>query len=149
MESYNVVLSGAAKLRSAREWHLSTITLYYIMVGEWMMDPIKIPWFRHPGPSWSLVYLVKGGFNAIGEHTGAGHNCYIVVPFGGRTSRFRGPGVIIVYPAVPFGSKTAAWRGDGAVDAWRQSSAQGRGDGRSSVAGDGNGGIGSQSLQQI
>ncbi|KAL0908552.1 hypothetical protein M5K25_023052 [Dendrobium thyrsiflorum] len=31
------------------------------MVGEWMMDPIKIPWFRHPGPSWSLVYLVRGG----------------------------------------------------------------------------------------
>ncbi|KAL0917613.1 hypothetical protein M5K25_012687 [Dendrobium thyrsiflorum] len=31
------------------------------MVGEWMMDPIKIPWFRHPGSSWSLVYLVRGG----------------------------------------------------------------------------------------
>ncbi|KAL0908800.1 hypothetical protein M5K25_023309 [Dendrobium thyrsiflorum] len=31
------------------------------MVGEWMMDPIKIPWFRRPGPSWSLVYLVRGG----------------------------------------------------------------------------------------
>ncbi|PKU67099.1 hypothetical protein MA16_Dca008888 [Dendrobium catenatum] len=26
-----------------------------------MMDPIKIPWFRRPGPSWSLVYLVRGG----------------------------------------------------------------------------------------
>ncbi|KAL0926688.1 hypothetical protein M5K25_002932 [Dendrobium thyrsiflorum] len=31
------------------------------MVGEWMMNPIKIPWFRHPGSSWSLVYLVRGG----------------------------------------------------------------------------------------
>ncbi|KAL0905365.1 hypothetical protein M5K25_023778 [Dendrobium thyrsiflorum] len=31
------------------------------MVGEWMMDPIKIPWFRRPGSSWSLVYLVRGG----------------------------------------------------------------------------------------
>ncbi|KAL0904861.1 hypothetical protein M5K25_027020 [Dendrobium thyrsiflorum] len=31
------------------------------MEGEWMMDPIKIPWFRHPGSSWSLVYLVRGG----------------------------------------------------------------------------------------
>ncbi|KAL0911143.1 hypothetical protein M5K25_019259 [Dendrobium thyrsiflorum] len=31
------------------------------MVGGWMMDPIKIPWFRHPGSSWSLVYLVRGG----------------------------------------------------------------------------------------
>ncbi|KAL0916244.1 hypothetical protein M5K25_013737 [Dendrobium thyrsiflorum] len=31
------------------------------MVGEWMMDPIKIPWFRHPGSSWSLAYLVRGG----------------------------------------------------------------------------------------
>ncbi|KAL0920231.1 hypothetical protein M5K25_009352 [Dendrobium thyrsiflorum] len=31
------------------------------MVGEWMMDSIKIPWFRHPRPSWYLVYLVRGG----------------------------------------------------------------------------------------
>ncbi|KAL0920991.1 hypothetical protein M5K25_008014 [Dendrobium thyrsiflorum] len=31
------------------------------MVGEAMMIPIKIPWFRRPGPSWSLVYLVRGG----------------------------------------------------------------------------------------
>ncbi|KAL0926133.1 hypothetical protein M5K25_004527 [Dendrobium thyrsiflorum] len=81
------------------------------MVGEWMIDPIKIPWFRRPGPSWSLVYLVRGGsrpnltegslsaamgcfvqgylvdlgFNAIGEHTGAGHNRNIVMPFGGKS----------------------------------------------------------------
>ncbi|KAL0909145.1 hypothetical protein M5K25_023677 [Dendrobium thyrsiflorum] len=83
------------------------------MMGEWMMDPIKIPWFCRPGPSWSLVYLVRGGsrpnltegslsaamgcfvqgylidLGAIGEHTGAGHNRYIVVPFGGRTTRFQ------------------------------------------------------------
>ncbi|PKU63232.1 hypothetical protein MA16_Dca014698 [Dendrobium catenatum] len=26
-----------------------------------MIDPIKIPWFHHPGPSWSVVYLVRGG----------------------------------------------------------------------------------------
>ncbi|KAL0922033.1 hypothetical protein M5K25_005992 [Dendrobium thyrsiflorum] len=31
------------------------------MVGGMMISPIKIPWFRHPGPSWSLVYLVRGG----------------------------------------------------------------------------------------
>ncbi|KAL0918102.1 hypothetical protein M5K25_010093 [Dendrobium thyrsiflorum] len=31
------------------------------MVWGVMMNPIKIPWFCHPGPSWSLVYLVRGG----------------------------------------------------------------------------------------
>ncbi|KAL0913098.1 hypothetical protein M5K25_016530 [Dendrobium thyrsiflorum] len=31
------------------------------MVGGVMMSPIKIPWFRRPGPSWSMVYLVRGG----------------------------------------------------------------------------------------
>ncbi|KAH0467148.1 hypothetical protein IEQ34_004386 [Dendrobium chrysotoxum] len=25
------------------------------------MDSTKIPWFHHPKPSWSLVYLVRGG----------------------------------------------------------------------------------------
>ncbi|KAL0910005.1 hypothetical protein M5K25_020926 [Dendrobium thyrsiflorum] len=77
------------------------------MEGEWMMDPIKIPWFRRPGPSWSLVYLVRGGsrpnltegslsaamgFDAIGEHTGAGHNRNIVMPFGGESLGSEGPG---------------------------------------------------------
>ncbi|KAL0921195.1 hypothetical protein M5K25_008247 [Dendrobium thyrsiflorum] len=102
----------------------------YRMVGEWMMDPIKIPWFRRPGSSWSLVYLVRGGsrpnltegslsaamgcfvqgylvdlgIDAIGEHTGAGHNRNI------RITWFRGPRVITVYPAVPFGGKTAGQR---------------------------------------
>ncbi|KAL0924952.1 hypothetical protein M5K25_005813 [Dendrobium thyrsiflorum] len=38
-----------------------TSTILDRMVGEWMMDPIKIPWFRHPGSSWSLVCLVRGG----------------------------------------------------------------------------------------
>ncbi|KAL0918373.1 hypothetical protein M5K25_010377 [Dendrobium thyrsiflorum] len=76
------------------------------MVGEWMMDPIKIPWFRHPGPSWSLVYLVRGGsrpnltegsllaamgFDVIREHTGAGHNRNIVMPFGGESPGSEGP----------------------------------------------------------
>ncbi|KAL0904731.1 hypothetical protein M5K25_026874 [Dendrobium thyrsiflorum] len=87
------------------------------MVGEWMMDPIKIPWFGHPGSSWSLVYLVRGGsrpnltegslsaamgcfvqgylvdlgFDAIGEHTGAGHNHNIVMPFGGESPGSEGP----------------------------------------------------------
>ncbi|KAL0911939.1 hypothetical protein M5K25_017877 [Dendrobium thyrsiflorum] len=87
------------------------------MVGEWMMDPIKIPWFRHPGSPWSLVYLVRGGsrpnltegslsaamgcfvqvylvdrgFNAIGEHTGAGHNHNLVMPFGGGSPSSEGP----------------------------------------------------------
>ncbi|PKU87839.1 hypothetical protein MA16_Dca017611 [Dendrobium catenatum] len=72
-----------------------------------MMGPIKIPWFRRPGPSWSLIYLVRGGFDANKERIGSGHNRYIVVPFGGKTTRFRGPRVVItVYPAVPFGGKT-------------------------------------------
>ncbi|KAL0910153.1 hypothetical protein M5K25_021097 [Dendrobium thyrsiflorum] len=77
------------------------------MVGEWMMDPIKIPWFRHLGSSWSLVYLVRGGsrpnltegyllaamgFDAIGEHTGAGHNHNIVMSFGGESPVQRAPG---------------------------------------------------------
>ncbi|KAL0917833.1 hypothetical protein M5K25_012929 [Dendrobium thyrsiflorum] len=76
------------------------------MVGEWMMDPIKIPWFRRPGPSWSLVYLVRGGsrpnltegslsaamgFDAIGEHTGASHNHTIVMPFDGESPGSEGP----------------------------------------------------------
>ncbi|KAL0913235.1 hypothetical protein M5K25_016679 [Dendrobium thyrsiflorum] len=87
------------------------------MVGEWMMDPIKIPWFRHPGSSWSLVYLVRGGSRpnltegslsaamgcfvqgylvdlggiAIGEHTGAGHNHNIVMSFSGESPGSEGP----------------------------------------------------------
>ncbi|KAL0925246.1 hypothetical protein M5K25_003564 [Dendrobium thyrsiflorum] len=87
------------------------------MVGEWMIDPIKIPWFRHPGSSWSLVYLVRGGsrpnltegsssaamgcfvrgylvdrgFDVIGEHTGAGHDHSIVMPFGGESPGSEGP----------------------------------------------------------
>ncbi|KAL0924107.1 hypothetical protein M5K25_004914 [Dendrobium thyrsiflorum] len=76
------------------------------MVGEWMIDQIKIPWFRHPGPSWSQVYLVRGGsrpnltegslsaamgFDAIGEHTGAGHDRNIVMPFGGESLGSEGP----------------------------------------------------------
>ena len=31
------------------------------MMGGMKTNPIKIPWFRHPGLSWSLVYLVSGG----------------------------------------------------------------------------------------
>ncbi|KAL0924130.1 hypothetical protein M5K25_004938 [Dendrobium thyrsiflorum] len=81
------------------------------MVGEWMMDPIKIPWFRHPGggsrpnlteESLSAAmgcfvqgHLVDRGFNAIGEHTGAGHNRNIVTPFGGESLGSEGPGMVI------------------------------------------------------
>ncbi|KAL0922660.1 hypothetical protein M5K25_006665 [Dendrobium thyrsiflorum] len=76
------------------------------MVGEWMIDPIKIPWFRRPGSSWSRVYLVKGGsrpnlteeslsaamgFDVIGEHTGADHNHNIVMPFGSKSPGSEGP----------------------------------------------------------
>ncbi|KAL0910241.1 hypothetical protein M5K25_021202 [Dendrobium thyrsiflorum] len=46
------------------------------------------------------------GFDVTKERIGSGHNRYIVVPFGGRTTRFREPRVITVYPAVPFSSKT-------------------------------------------
>ncbi|KAL0904354.1 hypothetical protein M5K25_026447 [Dendrobium thyrsiflorum] len=40
---------------------IQELSAIHRMVGEWMMDPIKIPWLRHPGSSWSLVYLVRGG----------------------------------------------------------------------------------------
>ncbi|KAL0917500.1 hypothetical protein M5K25_012565 [Dendrobium thyrsiflorum] len=90
------------------------------MVGGVMMSPIKIPWFRRPGPSWSLVYLVRGGsrpnltegslsaamgFDAIGEHTGDDHDRNIIVPFGGKPSGSKGPGRNRL-PTVPFGGKT-------------------------------------------
>ncbi|KAL0910146.1 hypothetical protein M5K25_021089 [Dendrobium thyrsiflorum] len=52
-------------------------------------------------------FAPQDGFDAIGEHTGVGHNRYIVVPFGGITTRFRGTRVITVYPVVPFSGKTA------------------------------------------
>ncbi|PKU74441.1 hypothetical protein MA16_Dca003644 [Dendrobium catenatum] len=45
------------------------------------------------------------GFDANKERNGDGHNRYFVVPFGGKTTRFRGPQVITVYPAVPFGGR--------------------------------------------
>ncbi|KAL0907691.1 hypothetical protein M5K25_022121 [Dendrobium thyrsiflorum] len=35
--------------------------------------------------------IVVPGFDALGEHTGAGHNRNIVVPFGGRITQLRGP----------------------------------------------------------
>ncbi|KAL0919029.1 hypothetical protein M5K25_011096 [Dendrobium thyrsiflorum] len=97
------------------------------MVGEWMMDPIKIPWFRHPGSSWSLVYLVRGGsrpnltegslsaamgFNAIGENTGAGHNRNIVTPFGGESLGSEGPGfesLVEFESDLKFESKSFKW----------------------------------------
>ncbi|KAL0910252.1 hypothetical protein M5K25_021215 [Dendrobium thyrsiflorum] len=86
------------------------------MVGEWMMDPIKIPWFRHPGSSWSLVYLVRGGSrpNLTEGSLSAAMGCVVqgyLIDLGGAiwrlTTRFRGPRVITVYPAVPFDGKTA------------------------------------------
>ncbi|KAL0913001.1 hypothetical protein M5K25_016430 [Dendrobium thyrsiflorum] len=95
---------------------IEDFTILYLkrMVGEWMMDPIKIPWFRHPGSSWSLVYLVRGGSRpnltegslsaAMGcfvqgylvelgwmEHTGAGHNHNLMVQFGGESPGSEGP----------------------------------------------------------
>ncbi|PKU65289.1 hypothetical protein MA16_Dca026168 [Dendrobium catenatum] len=102
------------------------------MVGEWMIDPIKIQWFRRPGPSWSLVYLVRGGsrpnlteeslsaamgcfvqgdlvdlgIDANKDRISFGHNRYFVVPFSGKTTRFRGPRVVVtVYPMVSFGGR--------------------------------------------
>ncbi|KAL0917946.1 hypothetical protein M5K25_013055 [Dendrobium thyrsiflorum] len=90
------------------------------MKGEWMIDPIKIPWFRRPGSSWSLVYLVRGGsrpnlterslsgamssfvqgylidlrgrFDVVGELTGSGHNRNVVASFGGKPPDSEGPG---------------------------------------------------------
>ncbi|KAL0904661.1 hypothetical protein M5K25_026790 [Dendrobium thyrsiflorum] len=90
------------------------------MVGGVMMDPIKIPWFRRPGPSWSLVYLVRGGsrpnltegsllaamgFDAIGEHTGDDHDRNIMVPFCGKPPGSEDPGRNRL-PTMPFGGKT-------------------------------------------
>ncbi|KAL0928507.1 hypothetical protein M5K25_000391 [Dendrobium thyrsiflorum] len=89
------------------------------MVGEWMMDPIKIPWFRHPGSSWSLVYLVRGGSrpNLTEGSLSAAMGCVVqgyLIDLGGaiwrQTTRFRGPRVITVYPAVPFSGKTAVMK---------------------------------------
>ncbi|KAI0487857.1 hypothetical protein KFK09_027680 [Dendrobium nobile] len=51
------------------------------------------------------LYDLSSGFDANKERIGAGHNRYFVVPFGGKTTRFRGPRVITVYPAMPFGGK--------------------------------------------
>ncbi|KAL0923352.1 hypothetical protein M5K25_007406 [Dendrobium thyrsiflorum] len=79
-------------------------------------SPIKIPWFRRPGLSCSLVYLVRGGsrpnltegtlsaamgcfvqeylvdlgFDAVREHTGFGRDRNIMVPFCGKTTRSEG-----------------------------------------------------------
>ncbi|KAH0463927.1 hypothetical protein IEQ34_006713 [Dendrobium chrysotoxum] len=47
------------------------------------------------------------GFDVNKGRIGSGHNRYHVVPFGGKTTRFRGPQVTTVYPAVPFGGETA------------------------------------------
>ncbi|KAL0903558.1 hypothetical protein M5K25_027946 [Dendrobium thyrsiflorum] len=89
------------------------------MVGEWMMDPIKIPWFRRPGSSWSLVYLVRGGSrpNLTEGSLSAAMGCVVqgyLIDLGGaiwrQTTRFRGPRVITVYPAVPFDGKTAVMK---------------------------------------
>ncbi|KAL0927738.1 hypothetical protein M5K25_001943 [Dendrobium thyrsiflorum] len=92
-----------------RIFKIGNCTILYLkrMVGGWMIDLIKIPWFRRPGSSWSLVYLVRGdsrpnltegslsaakGFDVIGEHTGASHNHNIVMPFGGESPGSEGPG---------------------------------------------------------
>ncbi|KAL0928749.1 hypothetical protein M5K25_000670 [Dendrobium thyrsiflorum] len=90
------------------------------MVGGVMMNPIKIPWFRRPGSSWSLVYLVRGGsrpnltegslsaamgFDVIREHMGDDHDRNIMVPFGGKPPGLEGPGRNRL-PTVPFGGKT-------------------------------------------
>ncbi|KAL0917617.1 hypothetical protein M5K25_012691 [Dendrobium thyrsiflorum] len=77
-------------------------------VGEWMMDPIKIPWFRHPGSSWSLFYLVRGGSrpNLTEGSLSVSMGCFVQ----GYLVDLGGPRVITVYPAVPFGGKTAGQR---------------------------------------
>ncbi|KAL0910678.1 hypothetical protein M5K25_018755 [Dendrobium thyrsiflorum] len=99
------------------------------MVEGMMMSPIKIPWFRRPGPSWSLVYLVRGGSrpNLTEGSLSATMGCYVqgyLVDLGWigaiwrRTTQFRGPRVITVYPAVPFGGKTADFWNDFCVGFW-------------------------------
>ncbi|KAL0917840.1 hypothetical protein M5K25_012938 [Dendrobium thyrsiflorum] len=81
------------------------------MVGEWTMDPIKIPWFRRPGSSWSLVYLVKGGSrpNLTEGSLSVAMGCFVqgyLVDLSNaiwrRITWFRGPRVITVYPTMPF-----------------------------------------------
>ncbi|KAL0926420.1 hypothetical protein M5K25_002651 [Dendrobium thyrsiflorum] len=55
--------------------------------------------------------LFQTEFDATKEHIGSGHNHNLLVSFGGKTIRFRGPRVITVYPAMPFGGKTVeVWR---------------------------------------
>ncbi|KAL0926991.1 hypothetical protein M5K25_003251 [Dendrobium thyrsiflorum] len=48
----------------------------------------------------------SGGFSVIGEHTSFGHDCNLVVPFGGKPPGSEGPNHNRL-PAVPFGGKTA------------------------------------------
>ncbi|KAL0927515.1 hypothetical protein M5K25_001690 [Dendrobium thyrsiflorum] len=122
----NMTYSGAGDenrggRRDGEAWLLCSVEcreerLEQRMVGEWMMDPIKIPWFRRPGSSWSLVYLVRGGSrpNLTEGSLSAAMGCVVqgyLIDLGGaiwrRTTRFRGPRVITVYPAVPFSGKTA------------------------------------------
>ncbi|KAL0909144.1 hypothetical protein M5K25_023676 [Dendrobium thyrsiflorum] len=83
-------------------------------------EPHQDPMVPSSRPSWSLVYLVRGGsrpnltegslsaamscvvqgylvdlwwiFNVIGEHTGASHNCNIVMSFSGESPGSEGPG---------------------------------------------------------
>ncbi|KAL0906488.1 hypothetical protein M5K25_024985 [Dendrobium thyrsiflorum] len=96
------------------------------MVGEWMMDPIKIPWFRRPGSSWSPVYLVRGGSrpnmtegslsatmgcviqgtSVIEEHMSSSYDRNLVVQFGGKPPGSESPNHNNL-PAVPFDDKTA------------------------------------------
>ncbi|KAL0923928.1 hypothetical protein M5K25_004716 [Dendrobium thyrsiflorum] len=101
------------------------------MVRGVMMSPIKIPWFRRSGPSWSLVYLVRGGSRPnltegslsaamgcfvqgyladLGEHTGNDHDRNIMVPFGGKPPGSEGPGRNRL-PTVPFDGKIVGARG--------------------------------------
>ncbi|KAL0916177.1 hypothetical protein M5K25_013668 [Dendrobium thyrsiflorum] len=45
------------------------------------------------------------GFNAIGEHTGAGHNRNIVMPFGGESLGSEGPDIVLRSPKISAASR--------------------------------------------
>ncbi|KAL0923915.1 hypothetical protein M5K25_004702 [Dendrobium thyrsiflorum] len=76
------------------------------MVGEWMMDLIKIPYYHRLGSSCTGLHSQRR-FSGIGEHTGSVHDCNLAVPFDDKPIGSEGPGHNRL-PTVPFGGKTAS-----------------------------------------
>ncbi|KAH0453603.1 hypothetical protein IEQ34_017927 [Dendrobium chrysotoxum] len=85
--------------------HVAMSPLRYPISVE--IDPKLI---NHFGFGWFENFdlksrLLHARYNATKERIGSDHNHNLVVPFGSKTTQFRGPWVITIYPAVPFGGK--------------------------------------------